>query len=126
MSPALKEIAATDFSNFIITAGKAGNQLGNFLELSGQIDIGLTSKLSTVDTVNFLVAADKAGRENLALLTKLTQQLEGTDKSNLLYGAGHSQPDPGEFLSQVKETATDLSRDTPQNKALREGAILET
>ncbi|MBI9091612.1 MAG: hypothetical protein JEZ12_20575 [Desulfobacterium sp.] len=92
---------ATDLSNFITTAGKAGNQIGNFLELSGRIDLALTSKLSTVDTANFLVAADKAGRGNIALLTELTEKLQGTDRSNLLYGAAFSQSDPGDFLSQV-------------------------
>jgi hypothetical protein len=31
-----------------------------------------------------------------------------------------------ELNGKLKKVATDLSRDTPQNKALREGAILET
>ncbi len=101
----------TDLSNFITTAGKAGNQLGNFLELSGHIDLGLTSKLSTVDTVNFLVAADKAGRGNIALLTELTEKLQGTDRSNLLYGAAYAQADPGEFLSQVDKIESNKRSD---------------
>lgn len=102
---------ATDFSNFIITAGKAGKQVGTFLELSGQLDLGITSQLSAVDTANFLVAADKAGRDKLSLLTELTEQLKGTDRSNLLYGAAYTQPEPGEFLSQVEEMKEDARSD---------------
>ncbi len=94
-------------SDFIITAGKAGKQVGKLLDLSGQIDLGITSKLSAVDTANFLVAADKADGQ-LPLLTELAGSLEGNDKSNLLYGVAYTDVDPEKFLTQVKDLDGDV------------------
>ncbi|MCP4114538.1 MAG: hypothetical protein GY737_03905 [Desulfobacteraceae bacterium] len=100
----------TGLSDFIITAGKAGKQVGKLLELSGRIDLGITSKLSTVDTANFLVAAEKADGQ-LPLLTELTQALAGNDRSNLLYGMAYTDVDPEKFLSQVKNMGEEVRSD---------------
>jgi hypothetical protein len=97
----------TGLSDFIITAGKAGKQVGKLLDLSRQIDLGITSKLSAVDTANFLVAADKADGQ-LPLLTELTEALAGNDRSNLLYGIAYTDVDPEKFLSQVKNMDEDV------------------
>jgi len=101
VNPSPSGASAKDFSDFLATASKAGSGLDTLLELSSKLDLSFASDLSAVDTINFLDAASVAGAQ-LDRLTALAGKLSGSDRSNLLYAAGHSSNDLGNFLGQVE------------------------
>lgn len=115
--------SSAELSNYLGTAAKAEGKLGLLITLSDRLDLSFTGKLSAVDTVNFLAAAEDAG-SGLDQLTKLGSQLSGSDRSNFFYAAAQAGSDGlPKFMDEVaslnsaKEQAEFLGNSAQQGEA---------
>ncbi len=96
-------------SEFFTVAAHSEKRLGTFLQLANQLDLKVTSSFSAVDTANFLDAAKKSN-DHIRKLTQVSEQMEGEDKSYLLYAAANANVDLDNFLAKALElTETERS-----------------
>lgn len=79
----------SELSDYLEVASDAQARLGTFMDISARLDLSEITMFSSVDTVNFLDAAQR-NPDSIKALTQTGLELSGTDRSNFLFAAANT------------------------------------
>ena len=95
---------STSLSNYLEVASDAQARLDTFMDISSDLDLSQITNLSSVDTVNFLDAAQRHP-DNINELTQTGLELSGTNRSHFFFAAANAATN----VETLMENAQSLS-----------------